>query len=84
MSIAHRKNIRNSGLVEYAIFDFGYSVILPQSTDIKTCRHRHQDIWHATPNRLNDVMQGEYDYDPFAFDVGCLGHLFCQDFQVRD
>lgn len=80
----HREKLRESELVEYALFDYGYSAILPKSTDVKTCRHPHEDIWYATYNELNDVMQGEYDYNPFAFDVGCLGHLFCEDFQVCD
>ena len=79
----NRKCLREAGLVEYAIYDFGFSLMLPQSTDVRTCRHPHAPICYVTFHGLNDVMQGEHDYNPFAFDVGCLGHIFCVHLQVR-
>jgi hypothetical protein len=29
-----------------------------------------------------DTRQGELDYDPFAYDIACLGELLCVKFQV--
>jgi hypothetical protein len=34
-------------------------------------------------DRPHDTAQGEFDFDPFAWDVACLGIVFCTEFQVR-
>jgi hypothetical protein len=34
-------------------------------------------------HRPYDTAHGELDYDSFAWDVGCLGIVLCQEFQVR-
>jgi len=54
----------------------------PTSTTVER-RLPYNLSWDGTMNQPHDTSQGELDYDPFAFDVGCLGVLFCQKFQVR-
>ncbi|KAF8511773.1 hypothetical protein JB92DRAFT_2932229, partial [Gautieria morchelliformis] len=39
--------------------------------------------WIGGQDQPYDTRQGELDYGPFAFDVGCLGVLFCKHFQVH-
>ncbi|KAG6873653.1 hypothetical protein C0995_012585 [Termitomyces sp. Mi166 len=34
------------------------------------------------PKVPGDTLQGELDFNPFAFDVGMLGVMFCQEFQA--
>ncbi len=38
--------------------------------------------WFASISCPPELFQGEYDYNPFAFDVGCLGLELCDLFQV--
>ncbi|KAG6887419.1 hypothetical protein C0995_015518 [Termitomyces sp. Mi166 len=35
----------------------------------------------VSPMVPGDTLQGEFDFNPFAFDVGMLGVMFCQEFQ---
>ncbi|KAI0332316.1 hypothetical protein GY45DRAFT_1274189 [Cubamyces sp. BRFM 1775] len=65
----------------YALFDFDMALKLPPSTSLKDCRRPadegfigHAEYWP------DDVYQGERHYNPFAFDVACLGYLFLHYF----
>jgi hypothetical protein len=71
-----------AGLLSYALIDFDLAIILPRAADRKTYRlpFKNALIGSGGPR---DVSQGEFDYNPFAYDVGCLGVLFCGYFQVR-
>ena len=67
----------SEGKLMYALFDFDISIMAPPgangSIDFLTICHggvRATNPW--------DTAQGEFDYDPFAFDVGMLGSEFCQ------
>ncbi|KAL1942065.1 hypothetical protein VTO73DRAFT_6595 [Trametes versicolor] len=67
---------------EYAIFDFDLSLQLPLDTSLKSCRRPAEEAF--TGKRLYhpaDVFQGERYYNPFAFDVACLGNLYLVYFQ---
>ncbi|KAF8507407.1 hypothetical protein JB92DRAFT_2960892 [Gautieria morchelliformis] len=37
--------------------------------------------WIGGQDQPYNTRQGEPNYDPFAFDVGCLDVLFCKHFQ---
>jgi len=42
----------------------------------------HQRSWRTWPLQApSDTSHGEPDFDPFAFDVGMLGVMFCHEFQ---
>lgn len=69
--------------VRYAIFDFDISVIFPATLPPAKRRLPSNLSFQGTFDRPHDTMQGELDYDPFTFDVGCLGVLFCNNFHVR-
>jgi len=65
------------------MIDFDISIMFP--TTSTTVKHRLPSnlAWDGGYNQLHDTWKGEVDYDPFAYDVGCLGILFCDEFQVR-
>ena len=73
-----RYNLMGEGKLEYVIMDFDISLILPPT--ISRLSYKHS--WWGTTYRPPDVSQGEYDYDPFAFDVAVLGSNLCHTFQV--
>ncbi|TFK69662.1 hypothetical protein BDN72DRAFT_596420 [Pluteus cervinus] len=74
-----RIGLRSRGLLTYALFDFGLSI--PPSVDNTTYRLPYQLSWDGSEMQPNDTAQGEFDYDPFAFDIGTLGNVFCRTFQ---
>lgn len=69
--------------VKYALFDFDISVMFSPTLPPVKRRLSSNLSFQGTFNRPHDTMQGELDYDPFAFDVGCLGVMFCNMFHVR-
>ena len=69
---------------QYCLFDFNQSVIFPRKAPLNMCRLPDRFSWSGTPEyHPMDLNQGELDYDPFAFDVGCLGFFLLQKFHVR-
>ncbi|KAG6887184.1 hypothetical protein C0995_000582 [Termitomyces sp. Mi166 len=53
-----------------------------QSARIDECRLPSYISFGTYPDqRPDDTHQGEIDFNPFAFDVGMLGVLFCTEFQ---
>lgn len=68
----------------YCLFDFNLSLKLPLETSLQDCRisaagaYGRGTFW-AHPQ---DIAQGEYEYNPFAFDVACLGNVFLGEFFV--
>ncbi|PPQ72391.1 hypothetical protein CVT26_006751 [Gymnopilus dilepis] len=72
-----RQELRSKGLLSYVIFDFDFSIQWPSELDRTTCRLPYYRAWGSF-NLVTDVAQGEFDYNPFIFDVGVLGALFCK------
>ena len=78
-----RKKWRHDNLsnnqVRYGIIDFDVSMILPEDVKRLPCTYAY-----CAPPRLHpkDIDAGEYDYDPYAFDVACLGYCFVSTFDV--
>lgn len=76
-----RQDLRSEGLLLYALFDFDFSVQWPPEKDRIACRLPYNKAWGSF-NLVKDVSQGEFDYNPFIFDVGVLGVVFCKFTQV--
>ncbi|KAI0369723.1 hypothetical protein BV20DRAFT_945797 [Pilatotrama ljubarskyi] len=63
--------------VHYNLFDFNISLRLPMDTSLKKCRRpAHEASWGSPIYHPPDVALGECEYNPFAFDVACLGNLY--------
>ncbi|OBZ77033.1 Cell division protein kinase 2 CRK1 [Grifola frondosa] len=67
---------RSSSQARYCLFDFNLSKRFPLGLPIESYRSQSTEAfigWDAFHPR--DVYQGEFEYNPFAFDVACLGNL---------
>jgi hypothetical protein len=69
--------------LQYCLCDFDLSVMLPPSVDPTQYRLPYQRSWEGSEWQTHDTSQGEFDYNPFAFDVGMLGVIFCMAYQVN-
>ncbi|KAL7281812.1 hypothetical protein ACG7TL_005135 [Trametes sanguinea] len=68
---------RRADSVTYALYDFDCALQLPPGTSLKDCRRPPMETTIGKPDyHPPDTWQGEVDYNPFAFDVACLGNLF--------
>ncbi|GAW06667.1 kinase-like partial [Lentinula edodes] len=65
--------------LEFAIIDFDFSMIIPGNKNGKD-RLPSTLAWMQEYSAL-DVSQGELVYDPFKYDVGVLGVMFCEMLQ---
>ncbi|KAF7760334.1 hypothetical protein Agabi119p4_11010 [Agaricus bisporus var. burnettii] len=72
-----RKQLQWSDQLSYCLFDFDISMMLPEDTDRARCRLPYKLSWHGSGWQPNDTLQGEFDYNPFAYDVGTLGRVLC-------
>ncbi|KAI0780199.1 hypothetical protein C8Q74DRAFT_1263737 [Fomes fomentarius] len=73
----HRRDPRT----QYALIDFNLSIIFDEDASQLDCRlPAEAALVSATPFQPSDLWLGEYDYDPFAYDVGCLGNMFRVNF----
>ena len=66
--------------LEFAIIDFDFAMIIPRREDGKDLLPSSL-AWMQEYSAL-DVAQGELVYDPFKYDVGVLGVMFCEMLQV--
>lgn len=73
-----RADLRAKGRLTVAMYDFDLSVILSSAHQ----RLPYQFSWVGIPPHPFDIAQGEYDYDPFAFDVALLGIVFLENLEV--
>ncbi|PIL33029.1 hypothetical protein GSI_04478 [Ganoderma sinense ZZ0214-1] len=61
----------------HCLMDFDRSLKLPLSTSLDTCRlSADESMVSGTPYQPPDLNLAEHDYNPFAYDVGCLGNMF--------
>ncbi len=71
-----REHVR-SPAVEYALFDFDLSLQIPLDASLKRCRRPSYEAFEGKgAYHPADVLQGELYYNPFAFDVACMGNLY--------
>ncbi|KAF8905860.1 other/AgaK1 protein kinase [Gymnopilus junonius] len=75
-----RKELRAQGRLSYGMFDFDFSIMLLSTANKEECRLPYERSW-GTFTRIKDTAQGEFDYNPFSFDVGNMGALFCRFYQ---
>ena len=78
-----RGGLRSEGPLLYALFDFNSAIMLPPTTKKEDCRLPYYESWVGSYSFPCDTEQGEFDYNPFVFDVGVLGVEFKPFFQVR-
>ncbi|KIJ39034.1 hypothetical protein M422DRAFT_49763 [Sphaerobolus stellatus SS14] len=74
-----RRNLRSSGKLTYALYDFDLSLMLPSTSSQDECR---LPAWRSfeiiTIESPYDTRQAEMDYNPFVFEMGCLGIMLCE------
>ncbi|PPR06492.1 hypothetical protein CVT26_004581 [Gymnopilus dilepis] len=75
-----RQDLRSRRLLSYALFDFDFSILFPRDIDRRFCRLPYERSW-GTFCLVYDTAQGEFDFNPFVFEVGNLGVTFCDLFQ---
>ena len=69
---------------QYCLFDFNLSTVFPRKASLNICRLPHDLSWCGTPRyHPPDLKQGELDYNPFMFDVGCMGYMLLHNTHVR-
>lgn len=59
--------------------DFDVSLLLPKDVRRLPCSYAFVGQPFFQPN---DIRAGEREYDPYAFDVACLGNTFAYIFDV--
>ncbi|KAH0585960.1 hypothetical protein H2248_007246 [Termitomyces sp. 'cryptogamus'] len=78
----YRRSLRSQGKLTYALYDFDGSTMFPPSMSLDECRLPSHISFNTLYGQApGDTMQGEFDFNPFAFDVGMLGVMFCHEFQ---
>lgn len=69
----------DSGHAKFALCDFGLSFKFPPDTPLEERLRPSIDCCIGTLEyQPPDGTDGEAFYDPFAFDVACLGGVFCE------
>ncbi|KIM49863.1 hypothetical protein M413DRAFT_438986 [Hebeloma cylindrosporum] len=76
-----RADLRQAGLLNYALNDFDWSMQLPSDASLKSFRLPIVEIYPGVHEKPHEAMRGEIDFNPFAYDVGCLGIRFAYVFQ---
>jgi hypothetical protein len=71
-----------SNRLHYCLVDFDISMMLPSDTDRAHIRLPYWQSWYGSGRQPHDTAQGEFDYNPFAYDVGNLGRVLCAEYQV--
>jgi hypothetical protein len=69
----------DNGLVRYCIIDFNLSLLLPKNVRRLPCSYSTVGSSIYQPY---DISAGEPDYDPYAFDVACLGGVLAFNYDV--
>ena len=78
-----RGKLRSEGRLIYAMFDFNASIMLPPTAKKEDFRLPYYESWVGTFSFPCDTQQGEFDYNPFVYDVGVLGLELRRSFKVR-
>ncbi|PIL33032.1 hypothetical protein GSI_04481 [Ganoderma sinense ZZ0214-1] len=61
----------------HCLMDFDRSLKFPPDTSLDACRLPAEEaLVSGTPYHPSDLNLAEHNYNPFAYDVGCLGNLF--------
>jgi hypothetical protein len=70
-----RIHFRENGPIRYGLFDFDLAIIVPRTSTPRLLPVEMAHVgspWHHP----SDADEGSF-YDPFKFDVACMGQMFC-------
>ncbi|GJJ07951.1 hypothetical protein Clacol_002158 [Clathrus columnatus] len=73
-----RPKLLSEGRLMYGLFDFDLALMLPST---ECCLPSRQSFFVMSIGVPFDTSHGELDYDPYKFEMGCLGIVLCQMFQ---
>ncbi len=74
-----RRDLQHAGKLVPALVDFEFAIQFdPDSSNPLLPRRMARQS-----SVQRDLSQGEYRYDPFAYDVEAMGYILCAQFQVR-
>ncbi|KAK0212460.1 hypothetical protein DFS33DRAFT_1376949 [Desarmillaria ectypa] len=73
-----RWDLQHAGKLVSALVDFDLAIQLDPDSSSRPLPRR------MTQQRSvqRDLSQGEYQYDPFAYDVEAMGYILCAQFQT--
>lgn len=75
---------RRLGGTWYCVMDYDLSLLHDQALDVTSYFRPAEEAWIGSPrHHPDDYSQGEWQYNPFAFDVGCLGQMIMSKYAVR-
>lgn len=77
-SVLDQADLRAQGLLAVALYDFDISVIMRPGTQSLPWQFGTEGLLH----RPKDLYQGAHQYNPYAFDVACMGNLLLAMFNV--
>ena len=78
-----RSALRAQGKLRYAMIDYDVSFMVPPEIKHEDYTLPYFKAWIGTwDNQPYDNQQAEYEYKPFAYDVGGAGVTFCKAFQA--
>jgi hypothetical protein len=77
-----RTDLRRADQLDYALNDFDWSLLLPADVSIKTFRLPITETYPGVYEKPYEALRGDVDFNPFAYDVGCLGIQFAYTLQV--
>lgn len=74
---------RQLGKTWYCLMDYNISLVHDQAVDIRGYLRPIEESFLGSPMyHPDDYTQGEWQYNPFAFDVACLGMMIMSDYAV--
>ena len=83
MSIDILKEHLSTPDVAFCFFEYDLAIQLPINVGIRDAR---RSAWEGNRGSLQyhprDISLAEPEYNPFAFDVACLGNMFLHHFTV--
>ncbi|KAH8092586.1 kinase-like domain-containing protein [Cristinia sonorae] len=79
--LARSVRLKHRRQLQCVIMDFNISIIAPPSADLRSYRLPYTTSFAGAYLQPPDVHQGEFEYNPFAFDVAAMGILLCHYFQ---
>lgn len=77
--VLDQADLRAQGLLAVAVYDFDISVIMPPNSQHLPWKFGTEGLLLYRPR---DLHQGAYEYNPYAFDVACMGNLLLTMFHV--
>ncbi|KAI0630184.1 hypothetical protein C8Q77DRAFT_1233130 [Trametes polyzona] len=83
-TLNHYRSVTDPWDVHYCLFDFDICHIFPLDAPLQSCRRPANEAWDGAPSyHPDDVWRAEHDYDPFAYDVACLGYFLVEWFGMQ-